>query len=270
MDKQQLSICECGTPMGRINGRTLNEAQAATKVVFPGDKYTLTQWVHICPSCHSHVLSTGTYSWPFQSADGAMRVVEDYENHKLRGSGAVLDLLGFAFSENALMSADTLLARDSSQLTDLIKLGSALSNSTSASDFFEFSDGVCEWGRGGRVWGNLKRRNKTDLGQKMKAWLLFAKKPTTDTEAAIQKGIEIPGLAVSFASKHLRMLDQERYPVLDDVLSKGLGIALNPKGYKLFVRELERLQSLLARPLPIGQLEAAIFLLIRQDVRSIS
>lgn len=53
-------------------------------------------------------------------------------------------------------------------------------------------------------------------------------------EDAILGGTNILGLGVSFASKHLRMLAPEKYAVLDDVLSEGLGFALNSKGYRLF------------------------------------
>lgn len=58
---------------------------------------------------------------------------------------------------------------------------------------------------------------------------------------AILKGTQIRGLDVSFASKHLRMLEPKKYAVLDNVLSKGLGFALNSRGYRFFLSTLRSL-----------------------------
>lgn len=95
----------------------------------------------------------------------------------------------------------------------------------------------------------------------------FANSPCKD-EDAIAKGAQIKGLGVSFASKHLRMLDPERYAVLDDVLQQGLGIALNPRGYRLFLSALRAMAKEINQPMRIANLEAALFILVRQDVRT--
>ncbi|TDX32135.1 hypothetical protein DFO67_10283 [Modicisalibacter xianhensis] len=59
------------------------------------------------------------------------------------------------------------------------------------------------------------------------------KKPSA---SAIAPGVAIKCLNVSFASKHLQMLDPQRYAALDDVSSQELGLAMNPIGYTLFLR----------------------------------
>ena len=85
---------------------------------------------------------------------------------------------------------------------------------------------------------------------------------------AISKGIEIDGLGVSFASKHLRMIAPETFPVLDQVLSEGLGFALNRKGYALFTQLLRDFMAQHEITEPIATLESGIFLLVRQQVRA--
>ena len=64
------------------------------------------------------------------------------------------------------------------------------------------------------------------------------------------------------------MLDPERYAVLDDMLQQGLGIALNPRGYRLFLSALRTLGKEIDQPMRIANLEAALFLLVRQGVRA--
>jgi hypothetical protein len=56
---------------------------------------------------------------------------------------------------------------------------------------------------------------------------------------AIEYGIAIKGLAVSFASKHLRMMQPHRFAVLDEGIENGAGLAANPFGYRLVLAMLE-------------------------------
>ncbi|MCC5797023.1 MAG: hypothetical protein JJU48_06815 [Methylophaga sp.] len=197
-----------------------------------------------------------------------MRVVDDYEQGRVSNQSKSLEFCGFRFSMSALVSANRLLNVEAESTRALELCGSALTENSGVSDFLQFSEGVCKWGRGQRVWGNLQRHHGSEgLANELRSWLLFAAKPCRDEEA-IAKGAEIKGLGVSFASKHLRMLAPERYAVLDDVLQQGLGIALNPRGYRLFMSALRTLAGELEQPLKIADLEAAVFLLVRQDVRA--
>lgn len=262
--------CEkCGSGIAKINGRTLKEALNFTKASLPAKKISNVEWVGVCPSCDAYALGAGTtHPWPFKAEDGVMRVVDDYEQGCVIAERKILDFCGFRFSEAALVSASLLLGMGSFGAQPLELKGGSLSENSSAADFLQFSQGVCEWGRGQRVWGNLQRHHDTEsLAQALRLWLVFANGPCED-EDAIARGIEIKGLGVSFASKHLRMLDPERYAVLDDVLRQGLGIALNPRGYRLFLSALRALGKKIDQPMRIANLEAALFLLVRQDVRA--
>ena len=115
------------------------------------------------------------------------------------------------------------------------------------------------------MWGNLNRHYSPEiLQEELRHWLSGIADSDID---AIEGGLNIKGLGVSFASKHLRLLDPNRFAVLDDVLSVGLGFALNPAGYALFMRELKRFQEKYAISYPLAHIEWAIFGLVRQSVR---
>ncbi|RCX07145.1 hypothetical protein [Marinomonas foliarum] len=169
------------------------------------------------------------------------------------------------FTESALFSAYK-LCLISSKLDDKAKsLGKALHNTSTEDDYYHFCNIVCDWGRGLRVWSNLHRHHEDRLGFVLKKWLSVV--GDVSDEEAITMGASIKGLRVSFASKQLRFLDPNRFVVLDDVFCQGLGIALNPKGYVLFLSILRQLQRQLTKELPLGDLEQGLFYLVRQKVR---
>jgi hypothetical protein len=51
------------------------------------------------------------------------------------------------------------------------------------------------------------------------------------------------GLAVSFASKHLKFLAPEKAVVLDSIVSKRLGYELTPDGYQAFLNDCRRIRD---------------------------
>jgi len=132
---------------------------------------------------------------------------------------------------------------------------------------YGFSGQVCKWGRGERVWGNLARHYTADtLALHLCEWFARVAQARNASEA-IEGGIAIKGLHVSFASKHLRFLAPDRYAVLDEVLSEGLGFALNPAGYGFFMRTLQAFKRRYALAHTLAQIEWALFGLVRQSVR---
>lgn len=265
-----MACCKrCGAPLAQINGRTLKEALVFTQASFPIKGFSSTDWVQVCPICDAYALGAETkHPWPFQSEDGVMRVVDDYEQGVVSDRSKCLSFCGFKFTDAALRSADELLDSEGETTRALESIGASLSSLSDQQEFLQFSRGVCEWGRGQRVWGNLLRHHSPDqLGHQLREWLVYAM-TSNDDERVIAQGMAIKGFGVSFASKHLRLLDPERYAVLDDVLRQGLGIALNPRGYRLFLSALRGLSGELEKPFRIANLEAAVFLLVRQAVRA--
>jgi len=186
----------------------------------------------------------------------------------------VIDFTNIRFTRKALNSAILDAQRDVDAVKDdrygTTKV-SELARSINFGDSHAalgLSEAVCMWGGGGRVWGNLRRHyDRSELGSELSKWFLSAHKEE-DPVRAIGPGIEIKGLGVSFASKHLRFLAPERFAVLDDVLHQGLGYALNAMGYKLFLRDLDRLSKAHDLAYCVADLEHAIFLMVRQIVRS--
>ena len=195
-----------------------------------------------------------------------MRTVIDFELKTNEFDSEDLDFCGFRFSRSALESAILLARKEFDTTSDVESLGADFLKG-SGLNVLLFSRKVCNWGQGQRVWGNLLRLNGKEKLEKLLVKWLKGIADASD-EDAILGGIGILGLGVSFASKHLRMLAPEKYAVLDEVLSEGLGFALNSKGYRLFLSSLRKFSVAHSIPGSLAELEAGIFLLVRQGVRS--
>ena len=255
MSKQD-TLC-CGDAQAKVHGRTLRLWLKDNRLKNKFGKFKDKQWVTVCPKCHADDLKVGEKYLPFFCADGVMRIIKD--------NSAVLDFCGFYFSLNALRSStleDSELTKEIETLGTNFKL-----DSISARKFSKKV--VCDWGRGHRVWGNLIKDKK--LSGKLNDWFVKVRNGTSDDFEAIEAGIKIKGLGISFASKHLRMLAPERFAVLDSVLSGGLGFALNTKGYLFFLRFLREFQNELQKShsahFNIATIESGIFNLVRQQFR---
>lgn len=262
----------CGATLARINGRTLANNLKQMSGGHPFGSFSSTNWIEVCPQCHSAWLAIDTQkSLPLLCADEVMRTAHDIDMATGTFHTEIIDFGVFRFSYAALESAIHLqLLEFNTKETELF--GESLGLSLTEKQVEEFSERVCLWGGGARVWANIKRRNPGTLSRQLIAWLKIARKDGVSDEVALAGGTAIPGLAVSFASKHLRMLRPDRFAVLDAVLSDGLGFALNPKGYKLFMHFLRTLREELHQsrgfPYNVATLEAGLFLLVRQNVRS--
>lgn len=259
----------CGSPFAKINGRTLRAALQKAKTKHRFGQFSNTQWVQVCPSCDGKILGADAmHPLPFVCPDGVMRTVKDIKPKTHGFESEDLDFCGFSFSRSALDSAIELARLEFDTTKALEEVGADLSAGKPVNPMM-FSQMVCEWGLGHRVWANLKRRNENaHLKRMLGDWL--RKAGDADDEAAILEGTKIAGLGVSFASKHLRMVAPEKYAVLDDVLSVGLGFALNVKGYRLFLSSLRKFSVQFSISVSLAELEAGIFLMVRQAVRSVA
>ncbi|HUW26051.1 MAG TPA: hypothetical protein VMW07_05940 [Gallionella sp.] len=259
-------IHQCETELVRINGRTLRGALNKSKVGHGLGEFSNTQLVHVCPRCNDGLL-TEPYL-PYLCSDGVMRTVQD-----LKDQPPSLDFCGFKFTLSALNAAIVLAQLEDVTTRKVEQFGIELRTNLNPEQAFNFSKQVCKWGGGQRVWANLIRRNdgQDRLGRILNDWF-SAVINKNDDEVAISLGIEIKGLGVSFASKHLRMIFPDRYAVLDEVLSLGLGFALNTKGYLFFLRSLRQFQTELrdyhSIRFSVASIESGIFMLIRQQVRA--
>lgn len=228
----------------------------------------LKELISVCPICDANVLNLQNgIQLPFMCSDNVMRTTADL-NDSLEFQSSNLDFCGFIFSKSALENAIALIQIEDDDTADVEKLGAKLKDSLNPENSLEFSEEVCNWGRGQRVFANLMRRNKgKSLGKQLQAWFQMVIE-TNDIEKCISAGIEIEGLGVSFASKHLRMINPHKYAVLDEVISAGIGFALNPKGYRFFINSLQSFKTSYNLDYSLGALESGIFALIRQQVRA--
>lgn len=243
-----------------INGRSLAKSLNVTKANHSFGKFAPTDRVKVELPRDLYALGVElTHPAPFVVENSLLVTTHDIDN-----PSAIIDFANIRFTENAFKSAANDLISD--KLTnDLERLGGQLSDNPSQA--LKFSELVCVWGGGQRVWGNLNRHySKEQLEVELDKWLLSAKEQE-DACLAISPGVAIKGLGVSFASKHLRHLAPTRFAVLDDVISQGLGYALNPAGYNLFISDLHRLQQSHFPQFRIADIEAGLFVLIRQIVR---
>ena len=268
------SACkQCSGPTGRINGRTLRQSPARRGLLKKADEK---HWFAVCPTCERKQLYDDQgIALPFLAADGAMRTVKD------TSATALLTLAGFRFSQNALESGLRLANREDDKPQAHTSTASVEARAQqyrqapTAASALRLSIDVCNWGGGGRVFGNLKRRHAGHLGDAMHRWMQAALATASDGEAIAQASPQRPaglphGLGISFGSKHLRMLDPVRFAVLDSVLSEGLGYALNPKGYALFMRHLRDFHQQLSASgwgHSLARTESGLFVLVRQNVR---
>lgn len=265
-----LHCTHCATLYVKINGRSFRHALTLTRAnsFMKAADVPVTQWIKVCPSCDAFALGADfTHPWPFLCQDDVMRTINDFEPDTLRYNQEIMEFAGFRFSPSALNSAIQLITLEDESTEQVELLGRQFLDSPSPEAAYALSQAVCEWGGGGRVWGNLNRHHtRQALSEQLQDWLMHV--PSNSLSEVIHQGIQIKGLGVSFASKHLRMVEPQHFGVLDEVISLGLGFALNAAGYKLFMRMLEDFKRTYAQTESLAQLESGIFYLIRQVVRS--
>lgn len=132
---------------------------------------------------------------------------------------------------------------------------------------------VTRWGNYAGIGGQVVRNNDmaeiADAFQEAHADLRNGR-----TASAISRIIAIDNLAVSFGSKHLRMIDPYRAVVLDSTISCRLGYPGTVEGYTEFVTDCRSIRSILRSkkipPAPkrkiwrLSEVEMAIFAHLRQ------
>lgn len=265
----QAPICACqtcGRASVKVYGPVLAEIKRLNSKTANTRNQFVKDWVDVCPSCDKELLAFS--NTPFVSADGVMRTLQDYDQR--RGEFKFVPEFSFSclkFSLSALLHVKRYLVVTKSSTAEIEALGASLPQGPTAKQAYSFSKKVCGWGRGQRVWANLKRHNPNRLGETLADWLTLAQLARSPADA-IAPSLKIKGLGISFASKHLRMLNPSRFATLDSVINEGLGYGLNPSGYSLFMRDIRQLQeSLSVHDMSVADCEMGLFLLVRQHVR---
>ncbi|MBJ6981680.1 hypothetical protein [Luteimonas sp. MC1572] len=260
-----------------INGRTLQDAVTARGIPHRFGKINPTSRVALDLEQDSYLLGIEKeHGYPFSWGDDTRVTIHDFH---LTGSQAgfapteMLTLANMAFTRRALDSAanEFAVATVNNETARISAMAKTLDLDDLAAVLDFSKNVVVTWGRGHRVWGNLvKRHNSYPQGHAaaLAEWLRGLSESCTPA-VALAPGTRIKGLGVSFASKHLRLFDPDRFATLDEVISLGLGYALNGPGYNLWLHDLQRLKVEHKLPHRIGDLEGGIFVLVRQGVRGV-
>lgn len=258
----------CNAMLVRINGRTIRDAikRVGHHTHWSPAMTRVKQWFEFCEACDADKLRQVSDKLSYLGSDGVMRTLSDRSNSPVIELGvlkATIDALYMSIEQNY---------QDGSMSTMEAK-GRAYRSlpEKTVEHSLEFSTAVCHWGGGARVLANLQRHHPgSKLGLLVHEWLTSVS--GLSPFDAVSIGVEIKGLGVSFASKHLRHLEPDRFAVLDEVLSRGLGYAMNPAGYQLLIDQLSNLQGRLVAMgesrRTLAQIEAGAFLLAKQRVRS--
>ena len=241
-------------------------------------KSKITSWIEVDPIAEKELLSfnyNGQQVYvPFFNNEEVFMTTKD-----VNSASAIYEFSSLQFTESAFIDGMSMLVLEEGLTSSIEKLGEEISQKgmVSESEADDFCKKVCHWGRQNRVYANIKRYSPNDYQKLLSDWFNFTlqqKNLDCRTIKSICKmGDDIPGLGVSFVSKHLRMLNPNEFPVLDDVLAKGLGFMLNENGYVLFIKNIKDFmnnnkQLFVKNPMNIAKFEMGLFLLTRQFVRS--
>lgn len=246
-----------------INGRTLRLALEETGANHKLSPFGPTNRVAIDPHKDAYLLGAEFQNpFPFCTGNGVMATVLDMDATTTQ----IYEFGLFQCTMSAFESSLHWIQKEDSTTGAVEALGNRVL-AGAWSESFEFSRQVCDWGDGERVWGNLNRYYSPEaLQSELRQWFTHVN-AADGYSNIIAGGLGIKGLGVSFTSKHLRLLKPDQYAVLDDVLSLGIGFALNPAGYELFMHELNRFKEKYAIFHSVAKIESSIFGLVRQSVR---
>jgi hypothetical protein len=265
-----------------INGKTLKTVLEKKRSNHDFGKFSSTDRVPIDISRDACMLGIGAvYGVPFVIDDYLFVTIHDFDLSasapRLKSTwNEIISLANLHFSRHALVGAlqEFFYSEPGSEnLTKKLENLAQHLDLEEPDEGFRFSRQVIkDWGRGDRVWGNLERKHTSaGLGRLICEWLKIVKASNCPAEA-LGPGVQIKGLGVSFASKHLRLFDPERFATLDEIICNTLGYARNLAGYNLWLYDLTILRNKLEEKynltLRIADIESAIFLMARQMARS--
>ena len=110
-----------------------------------------------------------------------------------------------------------------------------------------FIERVCRFGNFPGIAGKVLKNNKLpEIQRRFRRATDALNSDIPDVQGALREINQIKGLGrPSFASKHLRFLRPDVCPVLDSIISKNLGYALDRHGYKQFSDDCLRIAETL-------------------------
>ena len=198
---------------------------------------------------------------PLHGANGVVHTVRDLSaDGALKGSIEYLRYQDWCMTRDALESAiwwAHVVDHHTHALLADFRAYLAPSSSEQELEARALSKRVCVWGGRAGIFGNMDQADP-DLGKKLSDWFAQARN-TRDRAAALAQGVQINGLGPSFASKHLRFIDPQRYATLDNILAQAFGFPMEPAAYEQFLRSLESFKTTYQLSQSIADLEHGLF-----------
>jgi hypothetical protein len=110
----------------------------------------------------------------------------------------------------------------------------------------DFIRGVCAWGGyPGTATRVLEQNAWLDIQRQFGSAITALSLDPPDVQNALRAIRRVRHLGLSFASKHLRLMRPDVYPVLDSTLSEKLGYPLDSRGYLRFSEDCQNVAALL-------------------------
>jgi hypothetical protein len=198
--------------------------------------------------------------FPFFLGNGTFCTIHDLDSVGSINSKARLARFGrFHVTRSALLSSAYWAQILEKRTMPLLDAGVNL-DLRSEQQVKEFSKEVCTWGGDARIYSNLEKT--PSFATKLIEWFKSVKIEIDELQA-ITKGIEIKGLGIPYASKHLRFIDPKRHATFDNLLSQATDIELTPQGYVDFLGLLNNIKNELAINGNIATVEMGLFKLIQ-------
>lgn len=116
-------------------------------------------------------------------------------------------------------------------------------------------DAICRWG--GKIGPYISTRVRSGNTPAAISGCLKASYSSLTPQAAISQIIKLRSLAISFGSKHLRMMRPWDRVVLDRILAGRLGYALDPSGYATICSDCLAIANMLTSQAHINPVHSA-------------
>ena len=172
-----------------------------------------------------------------------------------------VSLGGFLFSKQAILCSAFWSILIEVRTLPLLEFGHRFKAPVSLddSDCVMFSKEVCTWGGRGGIFSEFSKHHN---GSEINAWLTDCAHEMS-AERAVERGAAFKGLDISFASKHLRFVDPNRFATFDSLLAQAFQLDLTPRNYSIFLQQLQKIQREFLFDDDLATIEHGLFTLLQ-------
>ena len=179
---------------------------------------------------------------PFYLGNGIFCTIHDLDDHgNFNPQEQSIRLAGFIFSKQAVLCSAFWSILIEFRTLPLLELGHRFKTEDAPGDSecLDFSREVCVWGGRGGIFFELSAHH---CAAEIRSWLIESANGMP-ADLAVRKGAALKGLDISFASKHLRFVDPDRFATFDSLLAQAFNLDLTPRSYAQFLEQLRDIQQ---------------------------